>query len=111
MATNLISNIIQGISYRTKKILSNPFKKLGINSLTVKFLKHSADQNIHTIKFLKKKISFSDGKEFLYGVKEIFIDEIYKINLPDNALILDCGANIGLSVIYYKGLNPSARII
>jgi FkbM family methyltransferase len=111
MATNLISNIIKGISYRTKKSLSNPFNKLGLNSLTVKFLKHRANQNIHTIKFLKEKISFSDGKEFLYGVEEIFINEIYKIDLPDNALILDCGANIGLSVIYFKMLNPSARII
>lgn len=111
MATNLVSNIIQGITYRTKKLLSNPFKKLGLNSVTVKFLKHSADQNVHTVKFLKEKISFCDGREFLYGVEEIFINEIYKTDIADNALILDCGANIGLSVIYFKILNPSVRIV
>lgn len=111
MAANFISNIIHGINYRIKKILSNPFKKLGLRSFTVKLLKHSTDQNIQTIQFLNEKISFYDGKEFLYGVEEIFINEIYKIELPGNALIFDCGANIGLSVIYFKKLNPSARVI
>lgn len=111
MANNLISNIIHGINYRVKKVLLNPFKKLGLNSFTVKLLKHSTDQQIQVIKFLKEKISFYNGKEFLYGVEEIFINEIYKIELPDNALIFDCGANIGLSVIYFKKISPSARVI
>ena len=41
----------------------------------------------------------------------VFIDEIYFQHLGPSPLILDCGANIGLSVIYLKKLFPEARIV
>ncbi len=44
-------------------------------------------------------------------LKEIFIEDIYDQQLPENAYILDCGAHIGLSVIYLKSICPSANII
>ena len=47
----------------------------------------------------------------LHGVKEIFIEDVYYQQLPENAYILDCGAHIGLSVIYLKSICPSANII
>jgi FkbM family methyltransferase len=111
MASSFVSNIISGINYRTKRLFSNPFKKIGLNSFIVKKIKHTANNKIQSIKFLDKKIFFFDGKEFLYGIKEIFVEEIYKVALPDNSLVLDCGANIGLSVIYFKKLNPSVKVI
>jgi FkbM family methyltransferase len=43
---------------------------------------------------------------------EIFRKEIYKFDSENKApLIIDCGANIGLSVIYFKQLFPRARIL
>jgi len=43
---------------------------------------------------------------------EIFIDEVYKFpGKSDAPSIIDAGANIGLSVIYFKRLYPKARIV
>jgi FkbM family methyltransferase len=45
-------------------------------------------------------------------VDEIFGDEIYKFNSnTDEPYILDCGANIGLSIYYFKKLYPKAKIV
>src|SRR5205814_5177552 len=42
----------------------------------------------------------------------IFVDECYALRSHnDHPLILDCGANIGLSVLYLKRLYPKSRII
>jgi FkbM family methyltransferase len=43
---------------------------------------------------------------------ELFENEIYRFNSSNKTpLILDCGTNIGLSVIYFKRLHPDSRII
>ena len=49
--------------------------------------------------------------EYLHGIHEIFIEEVYVQSLPENANIIDCGAHIGLSVIYLKQICPTANII
>lgn len=54
---------------------------------------------------------FSDSVQLVYGLQEIFIEEAYRQQLPENPYIIDCGANIGLSVIYMKRQYPNARII
>ena len=54
---------------------------------------------------------FIKRDDFLHSLKEIFIDEIYYQHLGHQPYIIDCGANIGLSVIYLKELFPDARII
>jgi FkbM family methyltransferase len=48
--------------------------------------------------------------QFFY--KEIFHDKSYDVaELPDNALIIDAGANIGLFSLYMKQRHPSSRIL
>ena len=55
---------------------------------------------------------YVDGSTFFHGFKEIFSKEPYRFNSTSaNPLILDCGANIGLSVLYFKKLYPQAKII
>ena len=56
-------------------------------------------------------ISYMNAQELLHGFDEIFIQELYKIELEPNCYIIDCGANIGLSVIYLKQLFPTATIL
>ena len=57
-------------------------------------------------------ISFPDSSSFVFMYKELFVGNIYKFNCDSGSpLILDCGANIGMSVIYLKELFPKARIV
>lgn len=56
-------------------------------------------------------VHYTNPQEFLHGLKEIFIEQLYKAKLPPDAYIIDCGANIGLSVIYFKQLVPNAKIV
>ncbi|HQD92845.1 MAG TPA: FkbM family methyltransferase [Bacilli bacterium] len=52
-----------------------------------------------------------DLPSFLWQFKEIFVDEIYNFEPKTNKpLIYDCGANIGISVLYFKQLFPKAKI-
>ena len=41
--------------------------------------------------------------------KEIFIDEDYQFDLEDPKLIVDCGSNIGTTLLYFHELYPRAR--
>lgn len=59
-----------------------------------------------------KRTRFVDAKSFIFMFKEIFKEEVYKFNTEKyNPTILDCGANIGLSIIFFKRLYPLAKII
>src|SRR5688572_17057445 len=58
------------------------------------------------------EISFLSPFWFLHSVDEIFVEEVYKFKAEsDHPVILDCGANIGLSLVYFKKLYPNAHII
>jgi FkbM family methyltransferase len=108
---NFLINVINGFSSRVRKFFYNPYKKANISRIYLKYLKHVPAGKLHYHKLFGNKTWFYDGQEYLHGIKEIFIQEIYKQVLPVNAFILDCGANIGLSVIYLKKICPSATII
>ncbi len=61
--------------------------------------------------FYGKQILFNDQASFLYQFNEIFTKENYLFQTDiENPLIYDCGANIGLSVIYFKMLFPKSTI-
>ena len=62
--------------------------------------------------FFGKPFHFSHGPSFIHSVEEIFEEEVYKFQSEiENPFIIDCGANIGLSVIYFKKLFPKSKII
>lgn len=62
--------------------------------------------------FLGNTIKMVDAKSFLFIKKEVFEEEIYKFRTQNpSPLILDCGANIGLSILYFKQLYPEAHIV
>ena len=65
-----------------------------------------------TISFRNYRFDVPDAFSFVWQIKEIFADEFYcfKATTPQ-PLILDCGANIGTSITYFKQLYPDARII
>ncbi|MBJ6724075.1 FkbM family methyltransferase [Geomesophilobacter sediminis] len=52
-----------------------------------------------------------DAPSFLASCKEIFADRIYAFKFSDESpRILDLGANIGLSVLFFKKMYPNAEI-
>jgi FkbM family methyltransferase len=54
----------------------------------------------------------ADKSSFLYMYEEIMGNEIYRFPcVSEKPFIIDCGSNIGLSVIYFKKLFPQAEII
>lgn len=63
------------------------------------------------IKFLDYQFSVPDCLSFVWQFKDIFVEENYKFKAgTDRPLILDCGANIGLSCLYFKRLYPNSVI-
>lgn len=54
----------------------------------------------------------ADSSSFISTFQQLFKEQIYRFNSSnDEPYILDCGANIGLSVVYFKRLYPKSHII
>ena len=69
------------------------------------------DDNNTTVLF-DKNIRRINNICYMECVMEIFIDEVYRFETSNKTpLIIDCGANIGLSLIYFKQLYPNSQII
>jgi FkbM family methyltransferase len=65
-----------------------------------------------TAHLLDHTIEIADAASYLSMKQEIFDLEIYKFSANrSDPMIIDCGANIGLSVIYLKGLYPHATVV
>lgn len=65
-----------------------------------------------SIPFLGGTVYANDNVSFFHSRKEIFDEEAYKFSSSiESPLVIDAGANIGLSVLYFKKLYPTARII
>lgn len=59
-----------------------------------------------------KPFKFNDSHSFIVTYREIFQVELYKFSPSYNKkIILDCGANMGLSVLYFAKNYPSHKII
>lgn len=62
--------------------------------------------------FLGKKIYIHDIASFQMSYEELFIQEMYKFETDcDQPFIIDCGANLGMSLIYFKQLYPNSKIL
>ena len=61
---------------------------------------------------LGKPIKYVDAPSYLFMRGEIFQSEIYRFKCSSpKPYIIDCGANIGLSVIYFKNLYPDCTLL
>jgi FkbM family methyltransferase len=107
---NFYQNLGNGISDRISKIFTNPYSEVNLNWLKLKILKHLPANKIHHHLLLGHQTYYLGGPEYLHGLKEIFLEGVYLQDLPANAHILDCGAHIGLSIIYLKNICPTAKI-
>ena len=112
MASNsFFQNISKGISINLKRLSANPYKKINLNWVKIKYYKHLPAGKEKTHLLFGKPLYFTDSIQLVNGLEEIFIEEMYRQQLQSNPYIIDCGANIGLSVIYMKKQYPQAEII
>ncbi len=68
--------------------------------------------NNNTFRLLDYNINYCLYDAFSYVFSDIFINNEYYFKSTTNSpSIIDCGSNIGLSVLYFKHLYPAAKII
>jgi FkbM family methyltransferase len=107
-----LSQLIKDVKNKQRNIFSNDLKKAGLNWLKIRQIKYSSSGKTKRFDLSGRKIFYKNGLELLYSLKEIFIEEIYKLDLnTTEPYIIDCGANIGLSVLYLKKQFPNANIV
>ena len=59
-----------------------------------------------------KKFDIADGPSFYMMHKEIYRDQSYLFRCQrDSPLIIDCGSNYGVSILWFKKNYPDARIV
>jgi FkbM family methyltransferase len=64
------------------------------------------------VRCLDYSVAINDGRNFYTLYKDIFIHRIYHFEAScRDPVILDCGSNIGMSILYFKHVYPQARII
>lgn len=112
MKLNIIDLVI-GIRKRLNIIFYRPYSKFNINWFQEKLLKHANSGIKYTHLYKNKyKITFKDPKAFLYSVKELFVEEIYKFKSENGApYIIDCGSYIGTSILFFKTQYPNSKIL
>ena len=108
----LLKPLFDAVLYRWNKFnLKKQQQQIaGLTWFAIKKLKH--DKSVH-LKLHHSKMGdlyYTHAQQLYHGLQEVLVDEIYKVNLASNARIIDCGANIGLSVLYFKSICPSAHI-
>lgn len=109
--SSFLSNIISGLKKRYSRFSGNPYKQVGLSFFKIKILKHLSPGKIRRQKMFGSLFYYHNPQEFLHGLKEIFVDRLYYQTLQEQPYIIDCGANIGMSVIYMKQLYPKAEIV
>jgi FkbM family methyltransferase len=111
MSNSFIKNFQRGLSKRLVSLFKNPYKEVNLNWIKLKYYKHLASGKLRTHNLFGKPIFFYNTEELLHAFDEIFIGQAYKLQLQNHPYILDCGANIGMSVIYMKHSYPAAEIV
>ena len=104
-----IKSIFRNNNLNYKWRLSYDYIK--INLKKNKFLSYCKSDN-YNASIVNYKINYLNYPDFIYIFREIFIrfEYYFKANVT-NPFIIDCGSNIGLSVLFFKMLYPDCRII
>lgn len=88
-------------------LLKNKIKRIFVKKKTIisRFVSTEKD-------FLGRKLYIHDIASFNLCYDELFVEEMYNfVAKKTNPYIIDCGANLGMSIIYFKEKYPDAKII
>lgn len=105
-----ITNILQGIRKKLTQVKTKP-RYQSFSWMQKRILKHQDDQSTKSVAFKQFKIFYKRPYELIKTYEELFVDEIYRFQAKTEApVIIDCGANIGLSSLYFKTIYPAATL-
>ncbi len=63
------------------------------------------------VSFLQYRFQVPDALSFIWQFKEIFVEQAYHFRASSpQPVIIDCGANVGTSCVYFRYWHPEARI-
>lgn len=87
-------------------------RELGVKKKEIKRLAGFPERHKTNTQLFGREVLVNSPFWYLHGLKEIFIDRTYAFHSDTfTPRIIDCGANIGLSILFFKSIYPEARII
>jgi len=105
--TNIIKAFVGKLPAKTQ---TTPFEQ--VSFANKKILKHQEDKLEKQIILSGLTLFYRRPYELLHTYTEVFNQQIYKFKASaQTPLIIDCGSNIGVSVLYFKALYPEATVI
>lgn len=105
-----VTNILKGIRKKLSQAKSKP-RYQSFSWIQKRILKHLDDQSIKLFTFRDFKVFYKRPYELIKTYEELFLDEIYRFQTNnEKPVIIDCGANIGLSSLYFKSIYPNATL-
>jgi FkbM family methyltransferase len=104
--------MIRNFYHKIKAPVESSKPLLKMSSWERTTIRYLSDQGIKSTVLAGHKIRFMQPHWFLHNYDEIFKQHVYYFESDNKKpLIIDCGSNIGLSIIYFKMLFPESNII
>ncbi|HVZ58031.1 MAG TPA: FkbM family methyltransferase [Chitinophagaceae bacterium] len=107
----LAANIVKGIVKRLGRTRTTG-RYPRLPWLQEKLLKHQDDQAEKQISLHRLRLHYKRPYEVIHTYRELFERELYAFPATcEDPVIIDCGSNIGLSVLFFKSQYPGARVL
>lgn len=98
--------------YQEQKYRNVVSLKTGISLAEIERIKNYPPLKDGVAHIFGNAFHFSDSGGFIHSLEEIYNEEIYKFTSEKNKpYIIDCGANMGASIYYFKKIYPNAEIL
>lgn len=85
----------------------------GTARLSLSAARHAdGDGSTRSVRLLGYAVAHVSPRDLLHAFEDVFVHGAYRLEAGTAApLVIDCGANVGLSVLYFKLQYPRARVL
>ncbi len=111
----MIKKVLSAINYFQQAQISRKSKMLFFRAylkiLLAKSLLRSRNEHVK-VKLMNRVFYSFDFNTLSYLFEEIFVSNDYYVRLiSDNPIIIDCGSNTGIAMLYFKAIYPKSKIL
>ena len=111
MIKNLISSLLTALRYNGALLSKWELFSCLFQLSNLRSREKSRDREVK-FKLFGSYFSAYSYHTLNYLIREIFVNDEYRFSCNNaNPLIIDCGANIGMSILYFKKNYPTATVI